>query len=94
MLVKMTAKQIREIKTRRYIVQCSEWIDIGDCDFIFTDSTAYKINRITGIEETLCYENAFIDHSKSVEGFEDDAEVLVEASVYRSWLDTKELNNE
>lgn len=91
MLVSMKAKQIREIKPYRYFQLAPE--DMGhldDFEFVFSKDNAYKINIYTG--ETIWHEytNLFADYQKMVEGIPDNMDVLVDVSVYRAWVETKD----
>lgn len=91
MQVNMKASQIREIKPYRYFQMAPEDMNnLDDFEFVFSKDNAYKINIYTG--ETVCYEymNVFKDYAKMVEDIPDDMDVLVDVSVYKSWLDTKE----
>lgn len=91
MQVNMKAKHIREIKPYRYwCMGIEELNNLDDFEFVFSKDNAYKINIYTG--ETVWTEckEVFKDFSKMVEGIPDDMDVLVDVSVYRAWLETKD----
>jgi len=91
----MKAKQIREIKTYRYWqIPPEDIAHLDDYEFVFSKDNGYRINIYTG--ETIWheYKDHFYDYSKIVEGIPDDMDVLVDISVYRAWLDTKDKKND
>lgn len=91
MQVSMKAKHIREIKPYRYFqIAPEDMNNLDDFEFVSSKDNAYKINIYTG--ETIWheYKQLFTDYSKMVDGIPDDMDVLVDVSVYRAWLDTRE----
>lgn len=91
MQVSMKAKQIREIKSYRYFQLAPEDMhNLEDYEFVFSKDSGYKINIYTGETVWHEYKRVFNDYPKLVEGIPDDMDVLVDVSVYRIWLDTKE----
>lgn len=87
----MKASQIREIKPYRYFqIAPEDMNNLDDFEFVFSKDNAYKINIYTGETIWYQYEKLFNDYSQMVEDVPDDMDVLVDVSVYRSWLDTKE----
>lgn len=91
MQVNMKARQIREIKPYRYFqITPEDMNNLDDFEFVFSQDNAYKINIYTGETVWYQYEKLFNDYSQMVEGIPDELDVLVDVSVYRAWLDTKE----
>lgn len=91
MLVKMTAGQIRQINPCRYFLLATEDMpNLEDFEFVFSKQNIYKINIYTGETIQYCYDGVFHDYAASVEGLEDDMEVLVDHKVYTTWKDTKD----
>lgn len=68
--------------------ECLGYLD--DFEFVFSKNAAYRINIYT--DETIYqnYSHIFNDYAKMVEGVPDDMTVLVDISVYRAWLETKD----
>lgn len=91
MQVSMKAKQIREIKSYRYWQLAPEDMkNLDDFEFVFSKDNAYKINIYTGETIWQEYKGVFEDYSKLVQGIPDDMDVLVDVSVYRAWVETKD----
>lgn len=89
MLVKMTARQVREIKPYMYFVVTPDWIDINlEYDFVFSGVTAYKIHRESGYTECLSGIELLdlYKEKEQLKGVPDDTEVLVEPFVLQAWL--------
>lgn len=91
MQVNMKAKQIREIKSYRTFQFAPEDMrHLDDFEFVFSKDNAYKINIYTGGTVSYSYKGIFNDYSKVVEGIPDEMDVMVDVSVYRAWIDTRE----
>ena len=87
----MKAKQIREIKPYRAFQFAPEDMrHLDDFEFVFSKDNAYKINIYTGETVSYSYKGIFNDYSKVVEGIPDEMDVMVDVSVYRAWIDTRE----
>lgn len=89
MLVKMTVKQIREIKPHMYFILTPEDISREEeFDFVFSGDKAYKIHRLSGQTSVLCegFSLGFDKEIIEVEGLQEDTEVLVEPYLLQAWL--------
>lgn len=90
MLVKMTVKQIREIKPYMYFIVPPEYISREDeFDFVFSGDNAYKIHRVSGhtsVLEGYCAALGFDKELSKIKGLPEDEEVLVEPYLLQAWL--------
>lgn len=94
MLVKMTVKQIREIKPYMYfVVPPEDMLREEEYDFVFSGDNAYKIHRMSGYTHVLqgyCTALGFDKEIKQAEGLHEAEEVFVELYLLQAWLGKSE----